>query len=350
MQTDGPSDIGICSNPSDPADVATCAKQATAAQQRLLMCKESGDEGWWGTWAEVAFSISRTSPYLTTPRQIARIEALDLCGRTIPVNNQFYEYLQFGNGRMPRVRPNCQWPLRAVYTRNAVPLFVDPPTTPFYLAVYPTNTADIAASKKVLIQGVDLNGVTLYDTDATTGLQVTGNYLILQSPFAILPVQLSSITGIQKDITQGPVQFFSIDPTTGTQTLLLTMEPSEQTASYRRYFFNALPNDCCGQSNSATTLTVTALCKLEPVPLIAPTDYFVLQGDTALEAITNEAQAIRYSKIDEAESKQMSGTHHKTAVELLNGILAHYLGTVQNAVNFKPFGSARLARRRVGMI
>jgi hypothetical protein len=251
---------------------------------------------------------------------------------------------------MPKLRPFCDWPYHASFARNNVPTFLDINPAPQFIQVVAQDPSDIAASKTTLIQGIDSNGNVLYNTP--TGLpQQLGSRLILQSPFSMLPVTLNTITGIQKDITNGPVQYFQIDPTTGAQVLLLTMEPTEQTANYRRYFFNALPTSCCGTATSIPQpVLVTALCKLEPIPLISDTDYFLLQGDAALEAITLEAQAIRYSKIDEESAKQMGLQHHKDAVKILNGILAHYMGKDQPAVLYKPFGSATLRRRRVGMI
>jgi len=345
----GPEAIGLCGTDDDPAQIARVAQAATRSQQRLLMCKETGDEGWWGSWAEVAFQVSRTAPYLTTPRGISRIEAVNVCDRNITLWNQFYEYLEFGNGRMPKLRPFCDWPYHAAFTRNNVPTFLDINPAPQFIQVVAQDPADIAASKTVLIQGIDVNGNALYNTPPGLPQQI-GTRLVLQNPFSMLQTQMNSITGIQKDVTQGPVQFFQIDPNTGAAVLLLTMEPTEQTANYRRYFFNALPATCCGTASSPQTLTITAICKLEPLPLVSDTDYFLLQGDAALEAITLEAQAIRYSKVDESAAKTMSSGHHKDAVQILNGILANYMGVDAPAVLFKPFGSATLRRKHVGMI
>ncbi len=312
------------------------------------MCREAGEEGWWGTWAEVAFNVSQTAPFLTTPRNIARIEAVNVCNRPIQLFNQFQEYLVFGNGRLPKLRPSCGSFLRAVYTRNNVPTFVDLTNPPQFIAVYATNPVDIQAAKRVLIQGPDQNNNTVYTQDGT--VQVNGQFLTLESPFVSTPMSFNSITGIQKDPTQGPVQFFQLDPISGAQILLLTMEPSETTASYRRYFFDRLPFDCCGAVVAPGMVTVTALCKLDPIRLQVDTDYFTLQGDAAIEAIIHECQAVRYHKMDDAVSKSMAKEHHSQAVGILNGILNQYIGQESVAVRFSPFGSAKLSRKHVGML
>ena len=85
-----PSVVGLCQ-----ADIPGIAQFVNSAQRRLLMCKEAGDEGWWGTFAEISFLANRHHPYITLPREIARIEAMSVCDRPVPVNNQFFEYLEF---------------------------------------------------------------------------------------------------------------------------------------------------------------------------------------------------------------------------------------------------------------
>lgn len=171
----GPEAIGMCSNdPRIPGVIQT-------AQTRLLNAKEAGGEGWWGSWAEMAFSIDRFHPYLTTPRDVARLEAVAVCGKAISVNNQFYEYLQFGNGRMPKFRCPCGPNLTEAYSRNVVPTFVDIGTTPQYIQVFATDPADISAAKRVLIQGLDQNESIVYSQDGTPPVQVLGNYYTLIS-------------------------------------------------------------------------------------------------------------------------------------------------------------------------
>ena len=94
----GPQAVGLCAD-----NIVGCAEYVNSAQRRLVFAKEAGDEGWWGSWAEVAFNgVSRSTPYITTPRNVARVEAIDICDRPVQLNNQFMEYLQFGNGRLPK--------------------------------------------------------------------------------------------------------------------------------------------------------------------------------------------------------------------------------------------------------
>ena len=331
--SDLPNTVGLCA-----ADVAGVANYVNGAQRRLLYCREAGEESWWGTWAEVAFNVDPLSPYITCPRGIARLELMDICKCPVAIHNQFFEFLEFGNGRMPKLfsRNSC---VRAAFSRNNAVTFVDMPVGS-YIRIYPTNTSDIG--KRVLVQGVDTNGNVIYSNDGTN--RVLGQFLTLESPFVISSFQLNSLTGIQKDITSGDLQFFAVNSTTGVETLLLTMEPSEQTASYRRYYLNALRPFCCPTD---TTVQVSAIAKLEFIPVRVDTDYTLIQN---IEAIIEEAQSMRYSRIDTTAAKGMAQEKHQQAVRLLNGELTHYLGKNEPAVDFRPFGSARLEYQNISMI
>lgn len=336
-----PTVLGLCQ-----ADVNRTAEFVNAAQRRLLYAKEAGDEGWWGTFAEMAFNVSVTSPYLTLPREVARLEAVTVCSKPVKVHNQFFEYLQFGNGRLPKVwRSECCPVITEGFTRNSVPTFTDLTSPPQLVRVFTTDPADIESAKRVLIQGTDAQDQVIYSQDGLN--QVSGIFLTFQSPFTTSTQTFKTITGIQKDITAGQVQIFQVDPTTGNDVLLLTMEPTEQTASYRRYYFNGLPRSCCFNVGTIQTLQLTAIVKLDLIPVRTDTDYCLIQN---LEALTEEAKSIRYSEMDTTSAKTMAAEAHKQAIRLLIGELTHFIGKDDPALIFAPFGSARLERVRVGMI
>ena len=352
-----PETVGLC-----VGDVQGIARYTNRSQERLLYAKEAGDDGWNGTWAEIAFQVScppttaaptLPGPYWTAPRGVARLEAVDLCDMPIRVNNQFVEYLEFGNGRMPKrffsCHPNS---VRQVYTRNNVPTFVDLSNPPQILQVVFTNPAD--AGKRMLLQGLDNNNNVIYTQDGLN--QVNGVFVVAPNPgiasFVNPPMRFNQIYGVQKDITLGPVNLFQVDPTTGNQILLLTMEPTEQTASYRRYFFNNLPASCCFPLNAQVpqnlpvALTVTGIVKMDLIPVFVDTDYLLL---TCKEAIVAEAASIRYGEVDnQAANIQMSRARHQDAIRLLNGELTHFQGMDDPAVEWAPFGAARLEKQRIG--
>lgn len=338
-----PSLIGKCQN-----DLLEIANYVNTAQRRLLYAKEGVGEGWWGGWAEIAFNVSRNDPYITLPREIARLEFVDACDCPIQIHNQFFEYLRFGNGRLPknfRCRNACG--ILSGYTRNNAITFTEMTNAPQYITAYMTDAQD--EGKKTLIQGLDANGEIITSQNVAT--QIEGTFLTLVTPSAQTPMTLSQINGIQKDVTVGVVRYYQHDPTTGDEILLLTMQPSETTAMYRRYYLNQLPRGCCcvPGANDDSLVQVTAIAKLELIPVVSDTDYTLIQNQ---EAITEECQSVRYSEMDNPGAKQMAAERHIQAIKLLNGELNHYVGKNDVAVQFYPFGTARLNRsyRKTGRL
>lgn len=339
-----PALIGKC-----PDDRPYIADAVNTAQRRLLYCKEAGEESWWGTWAEIAFNVSRAQPYITLPREIARLEAVNVCDRPVAVQNQFFEYLEFGNGRLPKrfAQTSCCSSPTLVVSRNNRPTFVDLSDPPQFITIFPSDNLDVG--KSVIIQGTDSSDNTVYSQEFANRIQ--GIKVTLSLPFVTTPMPFNTITGIQKDLTNGAVQIMQTDPDTGDQVLLVTMQPSETTGWYRRYYLDQLPCGCCPPpsvpASSCADIQVTAIAKLELVPVMVDTDYTLIQN---MEAIIHEAEGVRYSTIDTSEAKQLAAYHHREAVNLLNGELTHYLGRDNPPVGFAPFGSARLERVRIGMI
>ena len=335
-----PGVIGRCQD-----NIPEIAQYVNSAQRRLLMCREGTDEGWWGTWAEIVFNVSRSAPYITLPREIARLEAIDVCSRPVMIQNQFFEYLTFSNGRLPKLNNRCNQGLLMGLTRNNAVTFLEMTNAPQYLVAYATDSRDY--NKRVLFQGTDADLVTISTTDVDH--QVQGQFVNLEATPAMTPQTFSGLTGIQKDITIGIVRIYQHDPTTGEEILLLTMQPSEQVASYRRYYINQLPRGCCPNpaSTDDSQVQVTAIAKLDLIPVEVDTDYTLIQN---LEAIIEECASIRYSEMDSPTAKQMSRERHQMAVTLLNGELNHYIGKNEIAVGVFPFGSAKLRRQKIGWL
>src|SRR5262245_26839370 len=99
-----PASVGLCQS-----DLPNIAQYVDSAQRRLILAKEAGEEGWHGTFAEMVFNVQQTDPYITAPRDVARFEVMQMCEKPIYVQNQFYEYMRFGNGRMPKVFRGWTW-------------------------------------------------------------------------------------------------------------------------------------------------------------------------------------------------------------------------------------------------
>lgn len=329
-----PEAIGACA-----ADNGKLLEIVNEAQQRLVFA--GGETGWWGSWAKVVFTVTGTSdPFITLPRSISRLINMDICRFPVRIQNEFYEFLEAGVG----LQPGCECNSLETYDRGMFPTFSDivPPNK--RLRFYITDAADIG--RRVLVQGTDQNGTTIYSLDGVD--EVTGIFLAFTQPFVDTPFDITTLAGLQKDFTVGQVRVFEVDTVTGASRLILTMEPSEEVAGYRRYFVNGLPNNCCGSTLPALPTTrVTAMAKLALIPVAVDSDYFVIQN---LAALKEECQAVRFSEMDDSTSAGQAALHHRKAINLLNGELVHWLGKERPAINFAPFGTARLSHQRIGSL
>ncbi len=296
----------------------------------------------------MSFLVDSNNPYITTPREVARIAVMTVCKKPVQIRNQWYEFLTFGNGLMPKQPPWCDCTdFLQTYTRNNAITAFDLSSPPQMLRVTISDPADI--DKRVLLQGWDNLDVPIHSQDVLQ--EVQGVFVTLdQNPVtATYPdgstVLFNKITGIQKDLTNGQIKIEQVDPTTGAVALLLTMEPSETVAGYRRYFLNPTPKNCCTTISPSNTLTINALVKLDLIPVMADPDYLLIGN---LEAIIEEMKALRYSTMDTLNSKQMEQACHHQAVSYLNGELIHFQGRDKPSFTFRPYGSARLDRQRIG--
>lgn len=330
--------MGICQ--ADPMVRAYC----NDAQERLLLDPLCPDEGWWGGWITMGFNVlsNGNHAYVTTPREIARLIVMAVCQQAIRIRNGFYEYLQFGNGLQPKNcrTDNCGQTFQA-YERDNVCTLADLLSTPQKIRVYPSDARDIG--KRILIQGKDQNGQVILTTDPNSARSAPGEYIVLASPFVESLNTFSTVDGIQKDETFGPVQITQVDPSTLVENQLSSMQPTEGQANYRRYIVSGIPNVnlCC---NTSGVLQITAQGRLDFIPVANETDYLTIP---CVPALIEESMSIRFSRMDSPAAAQQSQLHHARALALLNGQLDTYLGKVNTAVKVPIFGSQRLTRQPV---
>ncbi len=343
-----PEVIGKCAN-----DLPGIAAYVNQAQQQLI--NAGGETGWWGGWMKVAFQASVCNPYITLPRTLARVINLDVCRFPIRINNEFYEFLEAGVGLQDFCK--CQDWCGALegFERGTFPTMVDITPTNQLLRVFLTDTRDVGA--RILIgPAQDQNGNFIYSQDGANS--VNGFYLTLAQPFTTSGFIVTSIGGIQKDATYGDVLLYQVDATTGAQVLLSRYSPDEINPAYRRYFIKRLPctcntvavpgNPCApGAPTPTGTVTLTAMAKLEFIPANRDTDFLIIGN---IPALIEECKAIRYGDMDAQAAPLLEAKAHKKAINYLNQELAHYLGKLQPAVNFAPFGTATLEDQRIGQL
>lgn len=334
-----PQVLGTCMS-----DLPSCLSFLNEATQRLLSSPAVGDEGWFGSYAKVVFNVDPNFPYITVPREIARLEWIDVCNHSIKVQNQFLEFLDFGIGLQKQcANSNCCKTGILALDRGIVPTQVDMPTGS-KLRVYWTNAADNEAN--LVFEGTDSNDMEIYTV--FNGQQVTGVYLTIDTSVAFTDTSytFNTLQNVAKDITLGPVNLYAVD-SGGNQLLLQTFAPNQTSGSYRRYFLQNFPKNCNGCNPITGKIQVTAMAMLEFVPMTSDSDFLILGN---LPALKEMCQSIRYEEMDIPNAKQQAEYHYKKAIGLLNGELTKYEGRRNPAVNFRPFGWDSLARQRVDMI
>jgi hypothetical protein len=328
-----PRAIGLCA-----ANLPEIAAAVNEAQQRLI--NAGGDSGFWGGWSKVVFYATVSNPYITLPRQFARIINMDVCQTPIRINNEFYEVLPGGVGLMPDAT-SCDWcGTVAGYERGVFPTMVDLPGTE-YLRVYITDVRDV--NLKLMITGLDQNGTAIYSTLGRD--QINGFVLMFAQPFTTSAFTVSSIQSVQKDVTYGDVILKSVSAG-GVETTLSRYGPTEQNPAYRRYVINKLPANCCLQGTGAN-VAITAIAKLEYVPAYVDTDQLIIGN---IPALIEECMSIRLGEIDSEKAQGMSLLHHKNAIRQLQNELRHYLGEQHPAVSVNIFTNEPLSRQSIGAL
>jgi hypothetical protein len=167
-------------------------------------------------------------------------------------------------------------------------------------------------------------------------VDITGEYVLLASPFSDSINRFSRIDAIQKDITSNDVLMYEVDTVTGAQVLLSRYEAGEDNPSYRRYFVNGLPTNCC---DGLTTAQITAMAKLDFIPVKVDQDWLLIGNIPALKL---ECEAVRYEEMDNPQSQAMAAMKHRQAIKMLNNEISHYEGRTAPIVNYAPFGTAHL--------
>lgn len=327
------SPLGVC-----VGDIPALSGLVNIATERLISDPMAPEEGWWGGWARYAFNISSGNPYVALPRGIARIIVLDVCNKPIKLQNGFYEFLDYGKGLQPEpCRENvCGGPMMA-YDRETTPTLGTLNSSPQNIRVYPTDSRDVG--KTVIIQGTDQNGQTVLSTDPATDQPMLGETLTLALPFVTTLNQFYPITGIEKDSTFGPITIQQVNPTTGVALPLSSMEPTETSAAYRRYFVGNVPCGCCVTPSGVSQ--VACMAKLEYVPISGDSDYL---GIPCVPALIAECTSLRYENMDNLKAAALAEKHHQKALQLLYGQLDHYLGRTRPAISVSLFGPRRMIK------
>lgn len=332
--------LGICSD-----NYAVMAQYVNQATLELIII--AGEDGWVGGYHKVVFNVTRTDPYITLPPQYARMISMDVCRRPVPIQNEHYEFLEFGIGlQVPCENEaaflGAQCGTTQGFDRSVASTAIALTPTNQYLRTYITDARDIGV--KFLVSGaLDANGVGIYTNDVN--VQVNGFYLLLDQPFTTSTSIVTSFQAISKPVTYGDVLLYQVDATSGEEVLLSRYTPQETNPTYRRYFIKSLPCGCCQSPTNPGYVQVTTLLKVDYRPVINPSDFLIVANPNALIAM---CQSIRYGEMDSAFGQAMQIKKRDEAVKLLQQEVTNQIGKTKPAINVAPFGSAYLDRACIG--
>lgn len=335
---------------SVPADLPTNCAMINEIIERLIYA--GGHTGWWGGWAKVVFSVTQDNPYITLPPLFARAINLTVCKMGVRIQNEFYEMLEASIGLQPPASCSDWCGALEGFERGVFTTLVDLPVggNPQYLKVYLTDPGD-AGKQMLFVAAKDQNGTGIYDTSPTG--PANGAFMRLAWPFSTystsggVPVAVSAWNAIVKDQCLGEIVLKAVDSVTGEETALSRYLPWETNPAYRRYYINALPRSCCDLPAPDPSVQVEAMCKYEFVPVSTWTDQLIIGN---FPALIEEAQSVRNSRMEDPDAGGRAARHHKMAIKLLQDEMGHYLGKLQPALNFAPFGTAKLARQSIGSL
>lgn len=304
---------GVC-------DSATQLALANESEERLLN-RPNDPLG-----SIVRYRFCATAACLTLPRQVRNVIAFRLCDSLGEVRPLWWEFS--ANGPLLQTADSC--PGNQLADHGVAVAFNDVNGTGKKIRVYAHNAAD--AGKTIILryyrEDTRAKVLTSYGGSVQEGEQLT---LVAPPAYAVTTynVMQGGLYSVIRQATTYPVTLYEYNGTSNTNTLA-QYEPSETIPTYRRVMIPGLlqTGRCSGDDAACEARTITALVRLQHVPVALDNDPMVLGNVTALKlmcmAIQREEQN-RHGEARELESK---------AQRELDGELAAYLGPgVQISLN-----------------
>ena len=265
------SDESILQVAGSTADSTLFKSLVNEAQRRLL---DRGDS----SQTVVPIQVCVRRGCVVFPRYVNTVREARMCDGSILIKNQWYEFIERGwYDRCVGYGWTCCD--RSLVAHSRVPTYSSIIGTGRTVRVYAQTNADYG--KTVTIFGVDNNNQPLMHREAATGEWRDGWVLVLSSPYAETTGYVSRIDRVLKDRTQKPVTMFAWNATDSVLEDLATYDPGEENPSFARYSLNLPP--CKDEDGNERLRTITALVKLNHVPVEYDTDLVLISNRTAMK-------------------------------------------------------------------
>lgn len=309
-----PGNLGYC--PTDKHLLQLLNK----ARQRML-----NHGKWFGTVCRASFKADNGC--VAFPEAVADFERIAIHGRPIPIHNGWYDFVE-NLGRVPMCGRCHNHGGHGRCGRCSCLSSTDMGTSPLFtqfqgdkfIKLYPSHPSDVG--KRVLIQGYDQNHIPIRNQDGL-GNWYSGEYLTLALPFVVSVAQYSSVTAVQKDVTNERVLAYELDPVTTLEQPIAIWGPTNVSPSFRRLSIPWIRRGSCSNGQPCHT-TVDAIVKLDYAPVADPTDWLVIDNLVALE------HACRGEQYFEQDRPQEAATEIAVALAELNHELRTHTGDRQS--------------------
>ena len=310
--------IGVCRTDSRVAEMAN------EAQARML---NRGNKPV-GSLARYRFCAGETA-CITWPRFIRTIEAFAVCSTPGVIRSNFFEFIGWPNGIGLQSEENM--PGTLLIDRDPSCAFDDVVATtaaPRQICLQATNVADVG--KTVTLRYIDSVGQKKYSSIG--GVVQEGERLTLVTPNAVFPansvfttsnVSSAGLYHVVKEVTKYPVLMYETSIVPAITKLLSQYEPSEEVPIYRRSFVPGLPDmSACADATDDCTVNkqITALVKLQHVPVIVDNDPLVIGNLAALKLMVMAILREEQNRHDEAAKLEAKAERE------IDGELSSYLG------------------------
>lgn len=299
------------------------------------------DKGrWWGTYQRLYVCLSGSC--ITWPREVANVEGFKLCEAGVQILNQWYEFADV----VCAPDRDCGCGPSLLLDRPSTPVFTDT-TADRKIRLYPTVGTD--AGKKIILQGTDANtGRPIRSLVA--GSYITGEQLTITAPFVTSTFTYAApgLVGVQKPLTNGTLEVFSLDPDTADEVKIAEWGPGETSPNYRRSYLTNAPTSasatCCGEGNGCTVPATCnhpvgeAIVRLEVIDAVVDSDWLLISNPLALKHGMKAIQLRDEGQYPQAEIETQE------AIRILRAGNEKYSPARTMRINARPHGWAHPAR------
>lgn len=292
---------------------ARVALYVNEAVERLLPMGK-----WVGTVQR--YKLCTTDACITWPRQIETIEAFALCEVPGTVRNSWYEFDGNGFG----ILESCDCNGNQLIDRDEAVCFEDMKGATHKIRVK-SDVTEVSGAR-ILLQGYNENNEWIRTQDS--GIWIDGEYVAINTTGTLTTNIFTTLTGVQKPTTNGPVRLFDYNPTALTNIPIAFYEADERRPVYRRSMIPGLSElsgcncSCADDADTETTdrKSVVVRAKMRFIPAVNDTDYLLI---TFAPAIKDMVQSILKR---ERNLIQESAAWEQSAVAGLNNQLKSYDG------------------------